>query len=119
MPPSFCTDLRSSGRVRRAPAEKGSMANIAPTSEQELREQAVKRLKRKRDFRNQLISYVIINAFLVAVWALADGGYFWPGWVMAGWGVGLVFSAWNAYGRPPKVVTEEQIKREMDDLKKG
>ena len=34
-------------------------------------------------------AYVVINAFLIGVWAVTGAGYFWPGWVLAGWGVGL------------------------------
>ena len=95
------------------------MADTAPTSEQELREQAVKRLKKKRDFRTHLVTYVIINAFLIGIWAIGDRGFFWPGIVMAGWGVGLLLNARDAYGKPSKVITEEQIQKEMEDLRKG
>jgi hypothetical protein len=27
---------------------------------------------------------------LVAIWALGGGGYFWPAWVIAWWGVALL-----------------------------
>jgi len=84
----------------------------------QIRREAVKRLKRKRQFKQQLVSYVLVNAFLIAIWAIGDGGFFWPGFVLAGWGLGLAFSAQRAYGSS-KVVTEEQIQHEMDDLRKG
>jgi hypothetical protein len=38
-------------------------------------------------------------------------GYFWPGWVLAGWGVLLVLDAWNVYGRRP--LTDDDIDREL------
>ena len=37
--------------------------------------------------------YVAVNVFLIAVWALTGGGYFWPIWVILGWGLGLACHA--------------------------
>lgn len=37
----------------------------------------------------QLVAFVAVNLVLVAVWALAGGGYFWPIWSILGWGIGL------------------------------
>jgi hypothetical protein len=85
------------------------------TSEQDLRRQAERRVKAKRDFRSNLVSYVVVNAFLIGVWAFTGAGYFWPGWVLLGWGVGLVFHWWDVYGRKP--VTEDEVRREMDRLR--
>jgi class 3 adenylate cyclase len=33
--------------------------------------------------------YVVVNVLLIAVWAAAGGGDFWPIWVLLGWGIGL------------------------------
>lgn len=38
-------------------------------------------------------------------------GDFWPGWVMAIWGVLLVLDAWDTYMRRP--ITNEEIEREL------
>lgn len=75
------------------------------------REAAIKRLKAKRAFQANLASYVIVNTFLVIVWALSGRGYFWPAWVMAGWGIGLASHAWTTYGRGG--ITEADVQREM------
>ena len=80
---------------------------------QERRDAAIKRIKDKRDFRTHVVSYVVVNLFLVGVWAVSGGGYFWPGWVMAGWGIGLVLHGWQTY-RGDRPITEEDIQREMD-----
>jgi hypothetical protein len=80
---------------------------------QERRDAAIKRIKDKRDFRTHVVSYVVVNLFLVGVWAVSGGGYFWPGWVMAGWGIGLVLHGWQTY-RGERRITEEDIRREMD-----
>src|SRR5215210_6123987 len=37
--------------------------------------------------------YVAVNAFLIAVWALSGGGYFWPIWVILGWGLAVACHA--------------------------
>ena len=77
------------------------------------REEAVKRLKAKRDFKNHVVVYLLVNALLVAIWAVqADGGGFWPGWVIGGWGLGLALNGWNVYFQRP--ITEDEIRREME-----
>ncbi|MGZ5367902.1 MAG: 2TM domain-containing protein [Aeromicrobium sp.] len=69
------------------------------------------RAEKKRKFRSDLVAYVAINAFLVGIWAFNGAGYFWPGWVLAAWGLGLILTAWDVFYR--KDVTEEDIQREM------
>jgi hypothetical protein len=87
-----------------------------PTSEEDLRKQAVSSLKRKRAFLHTFFTYVVVNLCLVGIWALGGAGYFWPGWVIGGWGIGLAFQAWAAYGRRRKI-TEDEVSREMQRLR--
>ncbi len=75
------------------------------------REQARKRIERKRKLYGDLLAYLVINAFLVVVWAVKGAGYFWPGWVLGGWGVLLLLDAWDVYYRKP--LTEADIDREL------
>jgi uncharacterized ion transporter superfamily protein YfcC len=84
--------------------------NVAP--EQAARDQAVKRLKKKRDFRGHLIVYLLINTFLVVIWAIGSHGFFWPAFVIVGWGIGLAMNAWDVYGRQD--LSEQAIQREME-----
>ena len=84
-------------------------------SEQQLREQAVQRLKKKRDFQTHLLIYVAVNAFLVAIWAVTSAGFFWPIFPILGWGIGVVANAWDVYGRKP--ISEEEIRRETERLR--
>jgi fatty acid desaturase len=75
------------------------------------REQARKRVEKKHKFRGDVVAYVIINVVLIGIWVVSGAGYFWPGWVLAGWGVLLMLDAWNLYfGRP---ITEAEIDKEM------
>ncbi len=85
------------------------------TDEGDLRQRAIANLKKKREFAAHLLAYVLVNAFLVAIWAVtSDGTLFWPIFPILGWGIGLVFHAWDVYGSLPG---EEQIHREMERLR--
>jgi class 3 adenylate cyclase len=39
--------------------------------------------------RIHLTVYLVVNLMLVAIWAAAGAGYFWPVWPILGWGIGL------------------------------
>jgi hypothetical protein len=88
-------------------------------SDEELRERALQRLRKKSEFRSHLTSYVLVNAALVVIWALTGGpgSYFWPIWPILGWGVGIGFHAWETYGQKSHGPSEDQIRREMDKLR--
>ena len=45
------------------------------------------------------------------IWAASGAGYFWPIWVILGWGIGIVFHAWTVFGQKP--ITEDDVQREM------
>ena len=79
-----------------------------------LREQALKHLKKRRDFRGHLLVYFLFNSFLVLIWAVTSQGFFWPVFVIVGWGIGVVMNAWDVY--VAEDFGEEQIRREMDHL---
>jgi hypothetical protein len=85
--------------------------------EQALRDKAVRQLKKQRDFRNHLLVYILVNTFLVVIWALTNRhGFFWPVFPIAGWGIFVIMNAWDVYGR--QEITEQDIHREMDHLSK-
>jgi hypothetical protein len=87
------------------------------TADEALRAKALQRLKKRRDFSGHLLVYVLVNAFLVAIWALTDvHGFFWPVFPMVGWGIGVVMNAWDVYRSED--FDEEQIHREMDRLQR-
>ena len=76
------------------------------------REQAIRRIRAKRDFRLHITAYVVVNSFLVLIWWLTGAGYFWPMWPMLGWGIGLVLHAVTVYMGTSEI-TEAQIEEEM------
>ncbi len=91
---------------------------VAGSTEEDLRKQAIASLKKKQNFRNSLIAYVLVNAPPDRIWALSDSDSFWPIWVIGGWGIGLAFQAYDAYGRR-STVSESQISEEMNRIRSG
>jgi hypothetical protein len=86
---------------------------------QELREYAIRRLKRRRKFFADLGSYLAVNALLWAIWALSDrstDGLPWPAWVSIIWGCFLLLDGlrllrvWSRLGRP---ITEAEVEKEI------
>ncbi len=88
----------------------------------ELRAAAVARLKRKRKFVEDAVTYVAINGVLWLIWALTDrstdGFMPWPAWVSVIWGFLLAIDAWRAFGDWPaslhRPITEAEIQREIE-----
>jgi hypothetical protein len=85
--------------------------NPEPSTLESERAAARHHLERQRKFYGDIVAYLVINAFLIVVWAVSGFGYFWPGWVLGGWGVLLVLDAWALYYRRP--ITEADIDREV------
>ena len=91
---------------------------MAPASEEDLRKEAVASLNRKRAFRQTVFAYLVVNALLIGTWAVSGAGYFWPVWVIGGWGIGLAFQAWGAYGQRRRI-SEDEVSREMSRIRGG
>lgn len=79
-----------------------------------LRAEARRRVEAKRSFSAHLVSYAVVNAFLILIWAVTGQGYFWPMWVLGGWGIGLVMHYWEAFMHRP--VTEADVDAELRRL---
>jgi hypothetical protein len=82
----------------------------APAPEGDVRRAARKRIQKRRSLQGGLVAYVVVNAFLIGIWAATGAGYFWPGWVLGGWGIGLVLGLWDYYRGP---VTEADVDAEL------
>jgi hypothetical protein len=91
-------------------------AIMAEVDEDDLREEAKKRVTKRRDLGAHIVVYCVVNAVLVGIWAMGGGGYFWPAWVIGFWGVGLIMNIWDVYFRRP--VTEHDIEQEMKRLRR-
>lgn len=82
-----------------------------------MRDRAVKRLKKRRDFYGHLLIYTMVNTFLVVIWAVTSAGFFWPIFPMVGWGIGVVMNAWDVWRGDE--FTDEQIAHEVERLQKS
>jgi hypothetical protein len=80
---------------------------------------AERRVKQKMELWWHFGSYVIVNIFLVIVWALTGRGYPWFVWVMVGWGIGVAFHIMQYFmtikGEPSR---QRMIQREMEKLQR-
>jgi hypothetical protein len=85
-------------------------------TDNQLRELARKRV----DFRKHLITYLIINGLLWAIWFVTGAKYPWPVWPTAGWGIGLIFHYIFEFN-PSHLLSEEEefkkIKKKMEEEK--
>jgi 2TM domain len=91
-------------------------ASTTDTRDDTVRDRALRRLKKRRDFHAHLLVYAMVNAAIVTVWFVATpGGFFWPVFPMLGWGIGLVMNAWDVYHAED--FTDEEIEREIARLR--
>lgn len=94
------------------PLSKQEPMPEATSAAERRRDEARKILEeKKRGWQSAMVAYVVVNAFLVGIWAMTGGGYFWPAWPLGGWGLAMVLSFWDIYVRKP--ITEEDIDAEL------
>lgn len=80
--------------------------------EGDARAQAIERIKRQRAFRSTAVTFALVIALLIGIWAVAGAGFFWPIFPIVGMGIALGFQAWGAFGEKP--ITDGEIGREMN-----
>jgi peptidoglycan/LPS O-acetylase OafA/YrhL len=80
-----------------------------------VRQLAIQRLKLRQDFKGIAAGAILAAIVAVVIWAVGEGGYFWPAWVMVLAAIPVAVSAWKAYG-PPNRISEDDVQREMARL---
>ena len=82
--------------------------------------------KKRAGFKKHLASYIIVNAFLWAMWFFTQGhreigsisidgdNYPWPIWTTLGWGIGLAFSYYGAYHNDKEADTMKEYQKLKD-----
>jgi 2TM domain len=91
------------------------MREYGSPPEDDTRARAVASLKKKADFRNHLLAYLVVNAAVVVIWFMTGAHFFWPVFLILGWGIGLVFHAQDVYGA--NEISEADIRHEMERMK--
>lgn len=89
-----------------------------PDSNNEKDKQLWEIAQKRASFKRHLMTYLVVNAFLWAVWAMTgshryNGGMPWPLWSTLGWGIGLAFHYFGAYVYPG----DSSVEREYEKLK--
>ena len=73
--------------------------------------------KRRADFQDSLIGFVVISVICWAVWYFTAGrhgmnlGTPWPMWVMLGLGINLVYKFIRAYKTDKDKLTEQEYEK--------
>ena len=67
-------------------------ADTESDTDKAAREEALERIKKRRDLATHVVVYILINAALWGVWAFTDAGYPWPAWITGGWGAALLIN---------------------------
>jgi hypothetical protein len=83
---------------------------VEPPVEDSDRKEARKHIEKRRGPQAGWVAYVVVNAFLIGIWWASGSGYFWPGWILAGWGMGMVLATFDYLRKP---ITEADVDREL------
>ena len=100
------------GTVPMPPAAAGGK-----TQEQLLEERVERRLKDRSDLIYHIGAYVIVNAFIIVVWALSGAGYPWFIWCLVPWGFGLAIHIFvYLISARSESAKQRMIEKEMEKL---
>ena len=87
-------------------------------SEEQIYEEARKRVKAKRDFRGNLGAWAVVSALLIIIWALTDlGGYPWFLWPVCIWGFFVLIHYLRTFVFKQKAESIE-IEKEAEKIKR-
>lgn len=69
--------------------------------------------KKRASFQKHLITYLIVNGFLWALWWVGrdDNEHVWPIWPALGWGIGLAFNYFDAYHGDTSSLAEREYEK--------
>ncbi len=105
---------------------------MAVNGDTQLRREAIRQIERKRKLQAHVLGYLLLNAILIAIWAITEyqnaGGWptgfrtgrlnhDWDPWIiypLIGTTVGVGAHWWTTVGR--RAPTEQEVLRKMDEL---
>lgn len=87
-------------------------------SEEQIYEEAKKRVEAKKGFYTHLVVYIVVNIILVLIWAFVAGrGFPWFIFPIGGWGIAIIIHGISVLGgksdRAAIAKEVEKIKREQ------
>lgn len=89
-----------------------------PHTDREYYEKAKKLVKKKKDYKNSLRSFIITMPILIVINLMTSRDFLWFFFPMIGWGSGLVASYYDIYVKPEKKSWEDhEIQKEMERLR--
>ena len=87
-------------------------------TEEQIYEEASKRVKDRKRFYSSLATYLIVNAVLIVIWALSGQGYMWFLWPLGIWGV-FVLGDYLRIFVFGKGSDQRAIEKEVEKMKRG
>lgn len=78
-------------RIDKELKQRGYELDEASNEEAQVRKMVEKRLKARQELAGHIISYIMVNGFLIMIWFFTSGFFSFPWWIFAagGWGIGL------------------------------
>jgi hypothetical protein len=84
-------------------------------SEEQIYEEAKKRVKAKKDFYRNLGTWAAVNILLIIIWSLTDfGGYPWFLWPLCLWGAYVLYKGLQVFvfeRKSDRVAIEKEVER--------
>ena len=80
------------------------------------RSYAIHRIRARRQLAAHLLTFVVMSAFFVLVWAQTGAPTFWPIWAILGWALGLGAHAVHVIGWSTPI-DEDAIQREIERIR--
>jgi hypothetical protein len=94
--------------------------NLTPATQESdaYREQIRKRLKKQQEFKRFLTVWIGVSIMLTLFWLFTNPtAFFWPIFPILGMGLGAFFQWREAYGEPPREITEADIDAEIQRIR--
>jgi hypothetical protein len=83
-------------------------------TEEQIYEEARKRVEKKRGFYSHLTVYVIVNIILILIWFFTSRGFPWFIFPLGGWGIGIIFHFLDVFvfeGKDNSAAVEKEAER--------
>jgi hypothetical protein len=96
------------------------MSDHLPTTNESdaYRNQIRKRLKKQQEFKQYLTVWIGVSVMLTLFWLFTGRpAVFWPIFPILGMGLGAFFQWREAYGEPPREITEADIDAEIQRIR--